>query len=93
MTVSPSNPKQLSNSTLQFTATVNGEPVDGPVKWTSSNTAAATISGTTCTATATLFSAGTTTITAVHGGQKASTVLTVTVAVAPVFTTQPTNPT
>jgi hypothetical protein len=38
-----------------------------------------------------LVSAGTTTITAVHGGQEASTALTVTVAVAPVFIAQPTN--
>ena len=91
MTISPSNPRQLSNSTLQFTAAVNGETVDGPVKWSSSNPAVATIAGTTGSATATLLTAGTTTITAVHGGQNASTVLTVTVAVAPVFTGQPTN--
>src|SRR5690349_10761712 len=76
LTISPGNPKQLSRSSLQFTASVNGEPVDGPVKWSSSNTAVATISGTTGIARATLLSAGTTTITAVHGGQKTSTLLT-----------------
>src|SRR5258708_20387135 len=91
LSISPSNPRQLSNSSLQFTALVNGEVVDGPTKWTSSNPAVATIAGTTGTATAMLFSAGTTTITAVHGGQKASTVLTVTFAVSPVFTVQPTS--
>src|SRR5258707_11425136 len=91
LTISPSNPKQLSNSSLQFTASVNGEPADGPTKWTSSNPAVATITGTTGTANATLLSAGTTTITAMHGGQKASTVLTVTVAASPVFTAQPTS--
>src|SRR5579859_2706524 len=91
LTISPSNPSQLSDSSLQFSALVNGEVVDGPVKWTSSNPAVATITGTTGTASATLLSAGTTTITAVHGGQTASTVLKVTVAVSPVFTVQPTN--
>jgi len=91
LTVSPSNPRQLRNSSLQFTALVNGELVDGPVKWTSSNTAVATISGSSGTGTAMLLSTGATTITAVHGAQKASTVLTVTVAVSPVFTMQPTN--
>ena len=91
MTISPSNRKQLSNSTLQFTATVNGEMVAGPTKWTSSNTAVATIVGTTGIANAALLSAGTTTITAVHGGQTAQPTLTVTVAVAPVFTVQRTN--
>jgi hypothetical protein len=91
LTISPINPRQLSNSALQFTATVNGEIVDGPVSWTSSNPAVATITGSSGTATATLHSMGTTTITATHGGQRASTVLTVTVAVNPVFTAEPTN--
>jgi len=91
LTISPGNPRQLRNSSLQFTTLVNGELVDGPVKWTSSNTGVATISGSSATGTATLLGAGTTTITATHGGQKASTVLTVTVAVSPVFTAQPTN--
>jgi hypothetical protein len=91
LTISPSNPEQLSNSALQFNALVNGELIDGPVKWTSSNPAVATITGTTGTGSASLLSAGSTTITAVHGGQKVSTVLTVTVAVSPVFTVQPSN--
>src|SRR5215467_4049187 len=91
LTISPSNPKQLKNSTLQFTALANGEVVDGPTKWTSSNQAVATIVGSTGTAIATLLSTGTTTITAVHGGQRAQTTLSVTVAVAPVFTAQPTD--
>jgi hypothetical protein len=91
LTILPSNPKQLSNSSLQFTATINGEIVDGPVSWTSSNRVVATITGTSGTATANLLSKGTTTITAMHGGQRASTSLTVTVAVSPVFTAQPMN--
>jgi hypothetical protein len=91
ITISPSNPRQLSNSSLKFTASINGEPVDGPVTWGSSNPAVSTIAGTSGAAQATLLSAGTTTITAAHGGQQASTVLTVTVAVAPRFTVQPTD--
>src|SRR5262252_2560759 len=89
LTISPSNPRQLKNSALQFTASINGEVVDGPVTWTSSNTAVATIAGTTGYANAALIGAGTTTITAMHGGQTASTLLTVTFAVAPVFAAQP----
>src|SRR5262249_44651703 len=89
LTISPSSPKQLSNSTLRFTASINGEMIDGPVTWGSSNPAVATIAGTSGPATATLLTAGTTTITAAHGGQQASTVLTVTVAVAPRFAVQP----
>jgi len=91
LTLSPTNPRQLSNSALQFTASHNGKIVDGPVSWTSSNPAVATITGTSSTATANLLSMGTTTITATHGGQRGSTSLTVTVAVTPVFTVQPTN--
>src|SRR5260370_12470545 len=72
LSISPSNPRQLSNSSLQFTAVVNGERVDGPVKWSSSNTAVATISASSGMGTATLLSSGTTPITAVHGGQKAA---------------------
>ena len=59
MTISPSNPRLLSNSSLQFTALINGELIDGPVKWTSSNAAVATIAGTNGSATARLLSAGT----------------------------------
>ena len=91
LTIAPANPRQLSNSTLQFTAAINGEIVDGPVSWTSSNPAVATIDGRSGTALATLLSPGTTTISAVHGGQRAATVLTVTVAVSPVFTAQPSD--
>jgi len=91
LTTSPTNPRQLSNSALQFTALHNGKIVHGPVSWTSSNPAVATITGTSGTATANLLSMGTTTITATHGGQRGSTSLTVTVAVSPVFTAQPTN--
>jgi hypothetical protein len=91
LTISPANPRQLSNSSLQFTASINGELVDGPVTWGSSNPAVATMAGASGAAQATLLSAGTTTITAAHGGQQASTVLTVTVAVAPRFTVQPTD--
>jgi len=89
LAIAPVNPIQLKNSSVQFTASINGEPVDGPVTWGSSNPAVATIAGTSGAAQATLLSAGTTTITAAHGGQQASTVLTVTVAVAPRFTVQP----
>jgi len=91
LTISPNSPRQLNNSTLQFTASINGELIDGPVTWTSSNPRVATIAGSNGIANASLLGAGTTTITAVHGGQSASTALTVTVAVAPVFTAQPTD--
>ncbi len=91
LTIAPANPRQLSNSTLQFRALINGELVDGPVTWSSSNPVVATITGRSGRALATLLTAGTTTITAVHGGQRASTGLTVTVAAAPVFTSQPRN--
>jgi Bacterial Ig-like domain (group 2) len=91
LTISPSNPKQLKNSSVRFSASINGKPVDGPVTWSSSNPAVATITGTSGAANATLLSAGTTTITAEHSGQTASTTLTVTIAVNPVFTAQPTD--
>ncbi len=91
LTITPANPRQLSNSTLQFRALINGELVDGPVTWSSSNPVVATITARSGRAQATLLSAGTTTITAVHGEQRASTGLTVTVAAAPVFTSQPRN--
>lgn len=91
LTVSPSNPRQLSNSRLQFTASIDGRIVEGRVAWSSSDPAVATISGSNGRANANLLSAGTTTITAVFGGQRASTALTVTVAISPVFTAQPTD--
>ena len=45
LAISPSNPQRLKNSSLQFTASINGETLDGPVKWSSSNPAVATING------------------------------------------------
>jgi hypothetical protein len=67
LTISPTNPRQLSHSILQFTASANREIVDEPVSWTSSSSRVATITGTSGTATASLLSAGTTTSTAAHG--------------------------
>src|SRR5262249_33851973 len=73
LAISPDNPIQLKNSTLQFVASINGERLDGPVKWSSSNPVVARISGASGEANAALLSPGTTTITAAHGGQSAST--------------------
>ena len=81
--------RQPTDSSLQFRASINGRTSDGPVRWSSSNPDVATIAGTRGIAEATLISAGTSTITAVHGRQRASTRLTVTVALSPVFTAQP----
>jgi hypothetical protein len=72
-------------------ASINGERLDGPVKWSSSNPVVARISGASGEANAALLSPGTTTITAAHGGQSASTTLTVTFAASPVFASQPTD--
>ena len=85
--ISPTNPRQLSNSTLQFTATLNKKDVS-KVQWCSSNPKVATIAS---GGLATLLNSGTTMITAAHGSVRASTVLTVTVAASPVFSTQPTD--
>src|SRR5262245_55788813 len=45
LVVSPSNPKQLRNSSLHFTATLNGHEMNEHVRWRSSNPAVATIDG------------------------------------------------
>jgi hypothetical protein len=88
LAISPINPKQLSGSTLQFTATFNGHDPSHHVRWSSSNQAVATIDG---AGKATLLSLGTTTIAARlgEGEQRASTLLTVTTAANPVFIVQP----
>jgi hypothetical protein len=88
LTVSPTNPKQLRNSSLHFTATLNRHETNEHVRWRSSNPAVATIDG---AGNATLHSAGTTIITARlgEGEQRASTLLTVTTATNPVFIVQP----
>lgn len=91
LTITPTNPRQLSNSTLRFTASIHANVMNGPVTWSSSNPTVATIAGNSGTANAELLGAGTTTITAMHGGQKAATLLTVTIAANPVFTNQPTD--
>lgn len=59
--MSPISPRQLSNSTLQFTATVNGRDVTKLMQWSSSTPAVATINK---NGTASLLTAGASTITA-----------------------------
>ena len=90
--VSPANPMQLSNSNVQFTATLNDRDVTKTVQWSSSNPGVAIISS---TGIATLLSAGTSTITALARTTTkwptASTTLTVTTAMSPVFSAQPTD--
>lgn len=86
LTISPANPRQLSNSSLQFTATLNNKDVSAKVQWASSQPSVAIINK---SGLATLLSSGTTTITAAHGSMQASTLLTVTVAASPVFIVQP----
>src|SRR5215831_11707318 len=90
LVVSPSNPKQLRNSSLHFTATLNRHEMNEHVRWRSSNPAVATIDG---AGNAILISAGTTIITARlgEGEQRASTLLTVTMAASPVFSVQPSD--
>jgi len=90
LAVSPINPTQLRNSSLHFTATLNRREVNDHVRWRSSNPAVATIDG---AGNAILISAGTTIITARvgEGEQRASTLLTVTTAVSPVFIVQPSD--
>ena len=89
--VSPANPRQLSNSNVQFAATLNGRDVTKTVQWSSSNPVIATIDS---NGNATLLSAGTSTITAMARTTSkwptASTTLTVTIAMSPLFTAQPT---
>src|SRR5215472_14157889 len=77
LAVSPENPRQLKNSSVQFSVLSNGKVVKGPVRWSSSNPSVATIGG---EGSATLLSPGTTTITARlgEGEQGISTLLTVT---------------
>src|SRR5690242_6455711 len=87
LTVSPLNPRQLSHSTLQFTAMLNKKDVSKEVQWGSSNPGVATIAS---GGLATLLGQGTTTITAAHNKVDATTtVLTVTVAASPTFSAQP----
>jgi hypothetical protein len=43
--VSPSNPRLLKSSALQFTALLNAAPAGGPMQWSSSNPAVTTIDG------------------------------------------------
>lgn len=90
--ISPVNPKQLSKSSLQFTATLNGKDVTKQMQWSSSNPAVATIDG---NGAANLLSVGISTITATARTTtkwpSASTTLTVTTAMAPVFSTQPSD--
>lgn len=92
ITLSPINPRQLSNSSLQFTAKVNGKDITKLMQWSSSNPAVATIDK---NGTASLLSAGTSTITATGRTTikrpSASTTLTVTTAMSPLFTAQPTD--
>ena len=88
LTISPANPRQLSNSSLQFTSTLNKNDVTGKVQWRSSNPAVATIAA---GGLATLLAPGTTTITAANGSVRASTSLTVTTAVSPTFRVQPSD--
>ena len=90
--ISPLNPKQLSKSALQFTATLNGKDVSKRVQWSSSNPAVATIDG---GGNASLLTAGTSTITATARTTtkqpSISTTLTVTTAMVPVFSAPPTD--
>ena len=43
LTISPSNPRQLSNSSLLFTALLTGKAAKAPVQWSSSSPAVASI--------------------------------------------------
>jgi hypothetical protein len=90
LTISPINPRSLSHSSLQFTATLNRHDMSDHVRWSSSNPAVAGIDR---NGKATLLSQGVTTISARlgEGEQRASTVLTVTTAAPPVFSAQPTD--
>lgn len=86
LAISPSNPKQLSNSSLQFTATFGKLDVTKLVNWTSSNATIATIA---TGGKATLLTSGSTTITATLLFWKTSTTLNATTAAAPAFGVQP----
>jgi Bacterial Ig-like domain (group 2) len=90
LAISPSNPRQLSHSSLQFGVALRGHDMSDHVRWTSSNPVVATIGR---DGQATLLSPGTTTISARlgEGEQRAATLLTVTTAANPVFSEQPTD--
>ncbi|HKF22613.1 MAG TPA: Ig-like domain-containing protein [Candidatus Angelobacter sp.] len=88
LSISPINASQLSRSSLQFTALLNGQDVRDRVQWASSSTDVAVINS---RGVARLLSPGTTIITARlgEGVQRASTTLRVTTAANPVFIVQP----
>jgi hypothetical protein len=94
LTVSPANPHRLKGSALQFTALLDSGGGPSPIQatqWSSSNPEVATVDG---QGNATLLAPGTSTITASISGSQvlsASTVLTVAIAAAPVFSTQPSD--
>jgi Bacterial Ig-like domain (group 2) len=90
LSIAPSNPKQLSHSSIQFTAALNRHEMSDRVRWSSSNPSVASIDR---NGKATLLSPGATIISARsgEGEQRAATVLTVTTAATPVFTAQPTD--
>jgi trimeric autotransporter adhesin len=78
LTVTPAGPAVSAGQTLQMTATVRDQAGNvvqtGPVAWSSSNTAAATINA---NGLVSAIAAGTTTITATSGGVTGSTQVTV----------------
>ena len=91
----PANPVILKGLPLSFRGFVTSGKDDKLrditrkiTSWTSTNPAVASIDS---TGSALALSAGTTTITASRGHRAASTVLTVTIALPPVFVTQPTD--
>src|SRR5215467_6754038 len=60
LSLSPHTPRGLKNSSVQFTATLNGKPAKAPLQWGSSNPAIAIVDA---NGKAMLLSPGTTTIT------------------------------
>ena len=94
ITVTPANASAIAGATQQFTATGkysdgSSQDVSSQVTWSSSNTAAATISG---SGLATGVAAGGTTITATKGGISGSTALTVLPPVLNQITVTPASP-